>query len=762
MRRIIPLMLALLAAAGCKGADADGDGFYADQDCDDDDPGAYPGAPEACDGVDNDCDGVVDDNPEDGGTWYADVDGDGFGNPEYTTQSCEQPLGYVDNADDCNDLNLLSNPEGEEWCDGEDNNCDGLVDEDGIDEGVYYVDNDGDGYGETGSVPIGACDAPDGYVENDDDCNDDDADLNPESFWYGDSDGDGFGNVLFYTQACEPPTGYVDSRNDCDDGDATAYPGAPEVCDGADNDCDGAVDDDDDDTVDQPTWYSDVDLDGYGDDSSVLVQCEAPSGAVDEGGDCDDASDAVYPGAFDDCDGLDNDCDGVIDSGCPLTIDTSDYELTGSTSSDYFAFHFEAGGDYNGDGYADVVSGAYGQDGGGSSAGASYVFFGPLTADRADTDADVKVYGVASSDYLGYAVGSALDANGDGQDDLLLGSYGSDDGASNAGAAYLWYGPLSSGQVAADSADVIVLGEADNDAMGQYLLGGGDLYNSGVDAIVLGAHSADPLGTSSGAIYVLAGPLSGVVSVTDANTTFTGQTSSDYVGYPSESHVDLNGDGITDIAYGASGTSAGSGYQEVYIFHGPLAEGSFSGADADVTIGAYETADATGSHVESGDIDGDGSPDLIIGSKYADEGGSSSGSVHGLYAPFSASMSLASDGDFMIYETSASQYFGGQYNGIDVADVDGDGVDELIAGCRSNADQGTSAGAAFFWYGPLSGTYPVTDAHRTVVGSSTSEYVGGQAAFADVTGDGNIDLLVSGRGWSSSRGHLGVWDSTRF
>ncbi|MEC8423426.1 MAG: putative metal-binding motif-containing protein, partial [Myxococcota bacterium] len=107
---------------------------------------------------------------------------------------------------------------------------------------------------------------------------------------YVDEDGDGFLSV-----------------EDCDDADASTYPGAPESCDGIDNDCDGEVDEN---PADAPTFHADRDGDGFGDDATTEAACEAPDGFVEVGGDCDDEDPSAFPGNDESCDGLDNDCDG--------------------------------------------------------------------------------------------------------------------------------------------------------------------------------------------------------------------------------------------------------------------------------------------------------------------------------------------------------------------------------------------------------------------------------------------------------------------
>ncbi|MFT4977426.1 MAG: hypothetical protein ACI8S6_003331, partial [Myxococcota bacterium] len=140
-----------LDTAGLLDEDADGDGFSAAEDCDDSDAAVNPDAAEVCDGVDNDCDGDIDVGASDAVTWYADEDGDDFGSEE-TTLACDQPSGYTDNADDCDDSDSTISPDGEEICDGLDNDCDTLVDSADPDTDKnsttdWHADTDSDGYG---------------------------------------------------------------------------------------------------------------------------------------------------------------------------------------------------------------------------------------------------------------------------------------------------------------------------------------------------------------------------------------------------------------------------------------------------------------------------------------------------------------------------------------------------------------------------------------------------------------------------------------
>ncbi|MCK6525409.1 hypothetical protein L6R49_28720 [Myxococcota bacterium] len=319
---------------GPQDEDNDGDGVPASEDCDDDDASTYPDAAELCDGADNDCDGEVDEDVL--GVFYTDADNDGYGDDSAPVEACEQPEGTSALGGDCDDADPSYNPAAEEadCTDPNDYNCDGSV---------GYDDNDGDGFaaceecddGDAGSFP-GAEEVCD---ERDNDC-DADVDEGVTTTYYRDADADGWGDADFPAEACSTPTGYTEGDGDCDDTVGTINPDATEVCDSLDNDCDTLIDGEDDslDLGTATTYYDDADGDGYGDSGTGALACEAPSGATTVDGDCDDSDGAVSPAASEVCDDADNDCDGLIDD--------ADSSLDSSTASTWYA---DSDGDSSGD-----------------------------------------------------------------------------------------------------------------------------------------------------------------------------------------------------------------------------------------------------------------------------------------------------------------------------------------------------------------------------------------------------------------------------
>ena len=292
------------------------------QDCDDSNGSINPAATEACDSIDNDCDGDIDDDDSNvdtsigGTTFYADVDGDSYGDLASTSLSCALPAGYLTDSQDCNDADDTVFPGAAELCDGQNNACSGSISvaesDDDVD-GYVECDIDADGWDGTSPVIGGG------------DCDDTDSLITVGAVWYADADLDGYGSVSDSQVACIQPSGYISDDQDCDDDDNAINPAAVEVCDSIDNDCDGDIDDADGD-VDLSagsTFYEDSDGDGFGDLGSTTLSCAEPSGYVSDDQDCDDSDNAIYPFADETNGSTDFNCDGMEAEGlnnCNSTV----------------------------------------------------------------------------------------------------------------------------------------------------------------------------------------------------------------------------------------------------------------------------------------------------------------------------------------------------------------------------------------------------------------------------------------------------------
>ncbi len=219
--------------------DADNDGFYSFEDCDDNNANIYPGNTEVCDGLDNNCNGLADDElPKN--TYYRDADEDGFGDAQLPVDTCLSiaPVGYVSNDLDCNDEDATINPNGIEVCDGTDNNCNGLAD-DGLPKNTYYRDADEDGFGDA-QIATDTCisTAPIGFVNNDLDCDDTNTMVNPNAMEIPYDELDNDCNVATPNDDLDED-GFL-LAEDCNDENPNINPDAEEIANnGIDEDCDG-------------------------------------------------------------------------------------------------------------------------------------------------------------------------------------------------------------------------------------------------------------------------------------------------------------------------------------------------------------------------------------------------------------------------------------------------------------------------------------------------------------------------------------------
>ena len=199
--------------------------------------------------------------------YFADADGDGFGDSSTMILSCFDTVGYVLDSSDCNDLISEIHPGGFDVCNNIDDNCNGLLDEDAI------------------------------FLT-----------------WYMDADADGFGNNLIDSISCFELSGYVFDETDCNDANNLVYPGATEICNSLDENCNLMIDED----LIFTTYYIDADGDNYGNAAIDSVWCSTVTGFITDSIDCDDNDPDIHPGIPEILNGIDDNCNKLIDEGVAI------------------------------------------------------------------------------------------------------------------------------------------------------------------------------------------------------------------------------------------------------------------------------------------------------------------------------------------------------------------------------------------------------------------------------------------------------------
>ncbi len=686
---------------GCTSTvDADADGWTLCDDCDDTDPAVHPEATDCVNGLDDDCDGEVDPAGAPApGTWHPDGDGDGYGDYASTVQACEQPADAVDDATDCDDSEHEVHPEADELCNERDDDCDGVVDEDAVDVGTWTTDEDGDGWGVEGTEVI-ACEQPDLTAAQDGDCDDADPEAHPEASPGCD------GRDMDCDGAIDNDAdldGYSDDAcggDDCDDGDATVYPNAPELCeDGVVNDCTSTV------TEAVGVCMEDLSLV----DSAALIEGGSEdenagwsvAGGTDINGDGWLDVFVGAPGWGSDDLGVNVGYAGLVYgpvSGS-LALTASDVTVRGEVGGgqgDSVGMAVCFPGDVNADGAQDLLVSS--GDASGRNFGAAHIFYGPVNGALLISEADARLVGEPPLGDLGEALAGAGDVNGDGHADLIMGDEHLYTSALR-GVAYLVHGPVT-GERSLAEADAIIEGASDGDHAGCAVASAGDVNGDGLDDLLVGAYLHDDpsgAGTNHGMACLLLSPVSGDLTLDDADARLVGAGPGDWAGFALATAGDLDGDGLADILIGAPQAESPSvaAYGSAYaVLRQPTGEVDLSTAEIEI-VGA-NLGDQAGSAVTSaGDVDGDGTLDLLIGAPWVRQASVVTGAAYIVLAPEPGSYDLSNPDVRLLGD--ADMGYGG-YAGFAVAgagDMDGDGRAEVLVGAPNTHTRGLSSGTAY-------------------------------------------------------------------
>ncbi len=677
--------------------------------------------------------------------------------------------GYVE-EEDCDDGNAAINPDADELCDGGiDNNCDGVIDDDDPSAilATWYLDADGDGYGDESYAGYDACTAPPSFVSDNTDCDDTDAATNPAgsaneldpTLCMTDADGDGYGDPepsssqaaagtdCDDNDASNVPTdsdadGYSGCTGDCDDSNADVNPGAKEAFfDGLDNDCDGKTDEISSEEYDAAVSGAAEDYLSF--DNSIS--------ATDVNG---DNRPEVFVGGLAVGNATDSNSDGYIDfQGAVYMLDGADYTtwdgdvssyaqatIYGDNVMNYFAAMTPTQSDIDGDGTIDLAIG--GTDAAsvfGAADVASGIFYNAanLSGDYYASDADVTFSGTTSN-FGAARLNANLDLNGDGYNEFLysdfITGYYDDTGSvtwyNNAVIAWwsCFYGGCDSSIYLYDGAaiqngsysleedaTVYLHDEIDYDYSGQTITGG-DIDGDGKDELIVAVPGADLNIENGGCIFLFRG--------------------SDEI--------------VSDPNYGWDP-------QELDFY--------FDNDNASICGETVEAHLGWNNSVQLGDINGDGDTDLVVAAAV----NSQVFVFYSVSSLFGQPHDAETDADVVITAAAGPGFFG--YS-IAVGDIDGDGKDDIAVSApdptapiaasfqfNALAWNGTPAnnGIVYLFDGSaLSSTMSEADATGLIT-SEAQDLFGMSILATDINVDGKTDLLIGAPMYDTNHGRASLY-----
>lgn len=582
-----------------------------------------------------------------------------------------------------------------------------------------------------------------------------DADCDTPPSWYRDSDGDSFGDPSTSTTACRRPDGFVADGTDCDDAVAAINPDATERCDptDTDEDCNG-LSDLDDPGAELVPYHFDADEDGYGDPEVTEYACDPPAGFLFDGTDCDDNRADINPAATEFCDeaDTDEDCDGLADdaddnvntAGLDPVYPDEDGDGYGAGSA-YFLCDPDGLVNLDGDcdddeeqvnpGQGETCGDGLDNNCDGDDNGCT------LEGTFALSDGSAVIRGEAD-DHLAESAWRGGDLTGDGIPDLVIGSTE----MGSYGEARVFAGPFA-GEIEPDDAYTVVSGSSSsNRGVGASVIGGHD-WNGDGDADLFVGEPQSGTTDGLGAAYVFYGPLGTTERTSSADRTYRGPVSNAGVGSVLGAG-DIDGDGTDDVALASAVVSGRTGYHQIFVDEGSLGSGTgalASSAEATITSDNYVT------EITTGDMDGDGADEMLVGSEYEDNYTGGAWLIDGYP---SGAIDLQGDATASVAGDGLGDRMG---SSVALCDVTGDGTGDAVIGARYDSITASIGGAVYVFEGPWSGATVLRDSITTISGVESGDTLGSRVScLGDVDGDGVEDLAVSAETADVSAGNTGA------
>jgi hypothetical protein len=398
--------------------------------------------------------------------------------------------------------------------------------------------------------------------------------------------------------------------------------------------------------------------------------------------------------------------------------------------------HVGPAGDVNGDGYSDVIVGAFHWNDAQNDSGNARVYLGGPGGSK--TSADWAVTAGQSFSQFGYSVSTAGDVNGDGFSDVVVGANLWDNGEIDEGAAFVYHG--TSGGLSTSPAYTIESNQTSAN-LGFSVANAGDVDGDGFGDVIVGAYLSDGPDPNEGVAYVYRGSASGL---TGARYTLEANQANAQFGWSVASAGDVNGDGYSDVVVGAplwDGTQLNQGAAFVALGSptgpGPLVRFATGIAQTNANFG-HRVAGA-------GDVNRDGYSDVIVGVPNWDGG---AGADVGRIFLHMGSASGLTDAPASWSPESAHSAWKLGFSIGSAGDVNGDGYADVIVAAPGYTNGESGEGGAFVYQGGPSGpTSPpawsfTTDQIDAFLGDGT-----GVASAGDVNGDGYSDVVVGASSW---------------